>query len=136
MMMAYLFIIIAAVGLLLLGVISAGNRGMKRVARHPHLDRQLVAERWSSIEAMRPASAVPEADKLFDYVLRAQGFAGQTMAERLKRAERRLSDRGAVWRAHKLRNSLAHEVGFEVVDSHAREALAAFKRGLEDLGAL
>lgn len=135
-MTVYFLIIIIAAGLLLLGVISAGNRGLKRIARHPHLDRQLVAERWAAIEAMLPAAAVPEADKLFDYVLKAQGFAGETMAERLKRAERRLSDRSGVWRAHKLRNSLAHEIGFQVVDSHAREALAAFKSGLQDLGAL
>lgn len=135
-MSVYFFIILIAVGLLLLGVISAGSRGMKNLGQRSRLDRQLVAERWAGIEAMRPASAVPEADKLFDYVLKAQGFGGQTMAERLKRAERHLSDRGGVWRAHKLRNSLAHEVGFEVVDSHAREALAAFKQGLRDLGAL
>ena len=134
--MWYAFIIIVAVGLLMLAVISSGNRGMKRMARHPHLDRQLVADRWAALEVMPPASAVSEADKLFDYVLKAKGFPGETMAERLKRAERQLTDRNGVWQAHKLRNSLAHEVGFAVADGHAREALSAFRRGLQDLGVL
>jgi hypothetical protein len=95
-----------------------------------------VADRWATLEVMPTANAIPEADKLFDYVLKAKGFPGATMAERLKRAERDLTDRNGVWRAHKLRNSLAHEVGFAVSDGHGREALAAFKRGLQDLGVL
>ena len=134
--MVFALIIIIAVGLLLLAVVSSGNRGMKKIARYPHLDRQLVADRWAAIEAMPAGSAVPEADKLFDYVLKAKGYPGETMAERLKRAERQLSNRNGVWQAHKLRNSLAHEVGFAGADGHAREALAAFKRGLQDLEAL
>jgi len=47
-----------------------------------------------------------------------------------------LSDKEAVWQAHKLRNHLAHEVGFEITPSHAREAIAAYQRALKDLGAL
>jgi hypothetical protein len=42
----------------------------------------------------------------------------------------------AVWRAHKLRNTLAHELNFDLVPSQAHEALADFERGLRELGAL
>ncbi len=68
--------------------------------------------------------------------MRSQGTGGETMAERLKRSQTRLSDKEAVWQAHKLRNHLNHEVGFEVVASHARQAVAAYGRALRDLGAL
>jgi hypothetical protein len=61
------------------------------------------------------------------------------MGERLKSARPRFADRGlydALWRAHKLRNALAHEVGFDLVPSQAKEALRDFERGLKYLGAL
>ena len=84
-------------------------------------------------------NAVAEADKLFDHALRMSGAYGDTMGERLKNARPRFSDYATydrVWRAHKLRNSLAHDVGFDLVPSQAREALGDFERGLKDLGAL
>lgn len=68
--------------------------------------------------------------------MKSQGYSGEVMAERLKQAQTKLSDRNAVWSAHKLRNALAHEVGFDLVASQAQEALRAFERGLKDLGAL
>lgn len=107
-----------------------------------YLDRPAVTLRWQTIAqtaASGPAGlkiAVSEADKLFDHVMQQQNFRGNTMAERLKQAERRLSSRNGVWRAHKLRNALAHDVAFDLVPSQAKEALIEFERGLKDLGAL
>ncbi len=107
-----------------------------------YLDRTAMTMRWQTITTMSesgPAglkNAVSEADKLFDHVMRQQNFRGTTMAERLKQAERRLNDRDSVWRAHKLRNALAHDVTFDLVPSQAKSALKDFERGLKDLGAL
>lgn len=136
-------IIILAVAVLLYAVMARGSRrpARKRSGRVNGYDRELVATRWTGIEAQAAANggakgAISEADKLFDYVLKGMGFAGETMAERLKRAESRLSNKNGVWAAHKLRNALAHEIGFEVAVSHAREALTDYHRGLQDLGAL
>jgi hypothetical protein len=106
------------------------------------VDKALVANRWATIEAsandggLGLRNAVSEADKLLDYVLRQSGVPGTTMADRLRAGDRRFSDINSIWRAHKLRNALAHEVGFDMVASQAREALQDFKRGLKDLGAL
>jgi hypothetical protein len=149
--MTLAILIIAFVGgLLLYGVIftgavtSAGRHEPKKgkITYRGHLDRALVAERWATIQAMSQSGgnglrqAVSEADKLFDYVMKEQGYAGQTMADRLRSAQSKLSNRNAVWSAHKLRNALAHEVGFDLVPSQVKEALAGFERGLKDLGAL
>ena len=149
--MTLAILIIAFVGgLLLYGVIITGavtaagshdSRKTKKTYRS-HLDRPLVAERWATIQAMSQGGgnglrqAVSEADKLFDYVMKAQGYPGETMADRLRSAQSKLSDRNAVWSAHKLRNALAHEVGFDLVASQVHEALRGFERGLKDLGAL
>jgi hypothetical protein len=114
----------------------------KSAKRPGALNQALVRERWQIIETQAtsgPAGlkqAVGEADKLLDYVMKARGYSGQTMAERLKRAQSSLSDREAVWQAHKLRNAIAHEVGYDLVVSQARHALEGFKQALKDLGAL
>lgn len=109
------------------------------------LDRTQIADRWATIQAMAAGggnglrTAVSEADKLVDHVLRQQGLSGETMGERLKAARTRFSDRqvyDGLWRAHKLRNALAHEVGFDLVPSQAQEALSDFERALRTLGAL
>ena len=137
-------IIIFAVGALLLAVIGGQKtpRGRKKAPTRQHFDRELVRSRWQTVEQMAHTggsglrNAVSEADKLLDYTLRGRGYSGQTMAERLKKSESRLSDKEAVWEAHKLRNHLAHEVGFDLVASQAQAALAAFRQALSDLGAL
>ena len=48
----------------------------------------------------------------------------------------RFSNLNAVWRAHKLRNAIAHEAGFEVSYKQAFNALAIYKEALKDLGAI
>ncbi len=133
-------IIVAAV--LLLALMGAKPRRQRSPQRRSarSFDVGLVQTRWQTVEQMSRSggaglrNAVSEADKLLDYVLRGKGFSGETMAVRLKRAEGRLSDKEAVWGAHKLRNNLAHEVGFDLVASQAHEALAAFRQALTDLG--
>ncbi len=131
---------ILAVALLMFAII--GSKSKPPIGRRSSLDKTLVRERWQTIQSLTKQggnglkNAVSEADKLLDYVLKAQGYAGQTLAERLKRAESKLSDKEAVWQAHKLRNALAHEVKFDLVASHAKEALEGFETGLRDLGAL
>lgn len=123
-------------------ILGASRKPGRRKSSVSYLDRSAVTLRWQAIMATAetgPAglkAAISEADKLFDHVMRQQDFRGTTMAERLKQAQVRLSDRNGVWHAHKLRNELAHNVTFDLVPSQARGALADFERGLRDLGAL
>jgi hypothetical protein len=128
-------------GLLLIAVLSAASKGTQKPSRRGKLDREMVATRWQAIMAAEGGAgvknAIMEADKLLDYAMRESGFPGQTMGERLKSPQaKRFSDLDAVWRAHKLRNNFAHEVGADLVVSQAKEALRGFERGLKDLGAL
>jgi hypothetical protein len=153
--LALLAILVAA--MLLYAVVVSGA-GKKRRPRHPQhrshtpttgqvsrLDPAETRGRWDTIMAISRTgasglkSSINEADKLFDYVMQSQGIYGGSMGERLKSARSRFSNYAtydAVWRAHKLRNTLAHELNFDLVPSQAHEALADFERGLRELGAL
>lgn len=82
------------------------------------------------------AMAVLSADKLLDHSLKDLGFPGLTMAERLKAVNRKLSDKPAVWQAHKLRNRVAHEIDMRVTYDKARWALSVYKKALKELGVI
>ena len=81
-------------------------------------------------------TTVIEADKLLDKALIESGVPGKTMGERLKRCGDKFSNLNAVWRAHKLRNALAHESGLEITYKQAYNALQIYKQALKDLGAI
>jgi len=81
-------------------------------------------------------TTVIEADKLLDKALIEAGAPGKTMGDRLKRSGSRFTNLNAVWRAHKLRNAIAHESGLEVGYKQAANALAIYKQALKDLGAI
>ena len=80
--------------------------------------------------------AVIDADKLLDEALKKKHFRGKTMGERLVSAQRSISDNDGVWYAHKLRNRLVHEPNVKLKKNEAQNALAGFKKALQDLGAL
>ncbi|MBQ9017489.1 hypothetical protein IJ118_00225 [Candidatus Saccharibacteria bacterium] len=75
-------------------------------------------------------------DKLLDRALIEMGVPGKTMGDRLKKCDDRFSDKNAVWRAHKLRNVIAHEDDLELSYKQASNALSIYKQALKDLGAI
>lgn len=76
--------------------------------------------------------AILDADKLLDYALSKKGFQGN-LGQKLKVAEDFFSDLNGIWRAHKLRNRVAHELA-EISLQEAKFALKSFQRALNDLG--
>ncbi|KKU94077.1 MAG: hypothetical protein UY26_C0003G0227 [Candidatus Jorgensenbacteria bacterium GW2011_GWA1_48_13] len=80
---------------------------------------------------------VVEADGLVDSVLKKIGVPGEHMADRLERlAGRNLKTIERLWRAHKVRNDLAHTPGF-TLDSHdAEEILGDYEAFLKEIGAI
>ncbi len=132
-----LFAAIIIIGVLLFAVITLTKKG------RTVLDVDRYRSRWMTIEQSlakdNEASyhlAVMNADKLLDHALRERGIRGQTMGDRMKFARDTWSNRDAVWQAHKLRNKIAHEPDVRVSYDQARRALAGFKLGLKDLGAI
>lgn len=82
------------------------------------------------------ALTIIDADKLLDRALMEMGIPGKTMGERLKKCGDKFSDVNAVWRAHKLRNAIAHEDDLEITYRQASGALTIYKQALKDLGAI
>ena len=130
-----LAILIVAV-LVFVAILLTGKRGH-------HFNIQYYQTRFLEIENHlkqdNPASytmTIINGDKLLDKALIEMGIPGKTMGDRLKRAGSRFENVNAVWRAHKLRNAIAHESGFEVSYKQAFNALAIFKQALKDLGAI
>ena len=107
------------------------------------LDVQKFRTSWMSIEQQlekgNEASyqlCILNADKLLDSALRQRGFKGDTMGERMKAANNNWQNANVVWTSHKLRNQVAHETHVSIEYDQVRRALAGFKQGLKDLGAI
>ena len=133
----FFFAAILIVAGLLFAIITMTKKGTSR------LDVDKYRLRWLKIEQQlkrdEPSSyhlCVLEADKLVDLALRERGARGDTMGERMKNMKDVWSNRNAIWMAHKLRNQIAHEHDVQVGYDDARRALAGFKQGLKDLGAI
>ena len=116
---------------------------LKFLERKPKkLDREIYRQYWKTkiivylADADKYPLAIIEADKLLDRSFRELGLAGQTMGERLVSAGRLLSDKESVWRAHKLRNRLVHEMDIQLNKQQTKQALAVFARALKDMGAI
>jgi hypothetical protein len=131
------FLVIAIVfGLVVLFILS------RLVAHKPkRFNQQYYQKKWLEILARVKTYdgmilAVIDADNLFDEALKKSNYRGKTMGERLVAAQRDITDNDAVWYAHKLRNRLVHEPSVRLRENEAKNALAGFRRGLKDLGAL
>lgn len=127
--------------LLLAGIVLVVVAGKGRSAEGINKEKYHVA--WLGIEQQLKRNddssfylTILNADKLLDQALRERGFKGETMGERMKSAKGLWANANQVWSAHKLRNKIAHETNVRVSFDDTRRALAAFKQGLKDLGAI
>lgn len=133
---AFIFAILIVGVLVFVAILLTGRRAH-------HFNVEQYQARMLSIEnklqknnpATYPISII-NADKLLDKAMIEMGVAGKTMGERLKRIPSKFTDLNGVWRAHKLRNALAHDPDFEVSFRQASNALVIYKQALKDLGAL
>lgn len=127
-------------------------KGLWRLATWPFRDKAKVATKErakaefrshflaieNQLQAGHLKEAIMNADILLDKALRAEGWRGTSLGERLKAAggiwNKELLD--AAWRAHKVRNRLAHELRYEIANTEARQAVADFKKVVKSLGFL
>ena len=130
---ALLFIsitVISALALVVIEVLLMNNsRKQKR--------SQFLAKEWNRVHRLvnsDPKHAVIEADKLLEYALCSNKKKKSLGAELKVQGEKIFSDLNEVWRVHKLRNRIVHELGFEITEKDAAHGLSVFKRALEDVG--
>lgn len=81
--------------------------------------------------------AILEADALVDFFLKKYSYEGETMADRLNQiSDFDVPHMPLVWKAHRLRNDLAHTPGLGVSTHQAQESLTAFRDFLIHMGVL
>jgi hypothetical protein len=77
--------------------------------------------------------AILEADVMLDEMLRAAGFSGDTLGERLKNIESGdFANLQKAWEAHKIRNLIAHEGDFQISQREARRIINLYRDCFEE----
>jgi len=134
--MAVFFAAIIIFGIVVLAIVNRLSRRQQPKMNHEYFQQQWMEllARVKTPEGM--VLAIVDADKLLDQALKRHRLKGKTVGERLVSAQRMISDNDAVWYAHKLRNRLVHEPNVRLKKKEAQVALAGFRQGLKDLGAL
>jgi hypothetical protein len=106
--------------------------------------RDAVTREWKNIDVLRQKGgpsqlrqALISADKTLDNVLR-DITSGETMAERLKSSKDRFDNDmyRKIWSAHKTRNALVHEAGYEPSYYILEEAIDNLRAAVEKLGVI
>ncbi len=130
------------IAIFIVGVLLAVAMALTKKRTH-HFNVEEYQTRFLQIENKlnkdNPATfalTVINGDKLLDKAMIEYGIAGKTMGDRLKKAGDKFTDINAIWRAHKLRNMIAHEDDIELSFKQAAGALAIYKQALKDLGAI
>lgn len=135
--------------LVLLPVLTSGF-GTKTPKQGHHssanLDKRFIQEKWSGVESIfnlggssNLKNSIIEADKLVDFVLKAKGYPGQTMGERMKATKNlfnNYADYDNFWFAHKVRNNIVHEAAHELNIGEARRTIEYYKKVLKIFGQL
>lgn len=100
-----------------------------------------LKKQWAQVENQlekesldKSKMALIKADSILDNVLKKAGFAGETLAGRLKQFDKgELSNLDQVWQAHKLRNQIAHEPDKKIRYVEIKKGVQAIENALEEL---
>jgi len=108
-------------------------------------DRKLIKQKWQGIEDLQTERkessyrlAVLEADKLLGLSLEKLGYAEETWAKSLGKAEPKFTKSvfKQLWVAHKTRNRIVHDHQHEFTSQESQAAIGKFRRGLKELKVL
>ena len=130
-----LAIIIVAI-LVFFAIILTGKRGHKFDIEEYQTKFLAIENKLNKDNPATFVTTIINADKLLDRALHEMGIPGKTMGDRLKKSGGKFTDINGVWRAHKLRNAIAHEDDLEITYRQAAGALLVYKQALKDLGAI
>lgn len=133
---AFIVAVLIVAVLVFVAILLTGKRGHKFNVEAYQAKFLAIENKLNKENPATFMTTIINADKLLDKAMTEMGLAGKTMGEKLKRSGDRFSDINAVWRAHKLRNALAHEDELEISYKQAQNALAIYKQALKDLGAI
>ncbi|MDP2629183.1 MAG: hypothetical protein Q8P45_00555, partial [Candidatus Harrisonbacteria bacterium] len=147
-----LFDLVFLVGVVLVAVFHAKHKQamklkerevvIQKAVKHKR-DRQII-KLWLQVAGRAKAGgqenlrlAILEGDSLVDLFLKKYGYEGETMADRLSQIiEEDVKSMERLWKAHRLRNDIAHNPSFKVGRKEAQDALTAYRDFLIEVGVL
>ncbi len=132
----FIFAVLIIAVFIFVAILLTGKRGYVFNREKYQTDFLAIENKMRKESPATWTATIIEADKLLDKAMIEMGVPGKTMGDRLKRRGDKFSNLNGVWRAHKLRNAIAHEAGFEVGYKQALNALEIYKQALKDLGAI
>lgn len=108
------------------------------------LNKRKALKAWLQIKKRMAAGgqnnmklAILEADRVLDEILKASGYRGDNMNERLNQLSgHNLLDEEAVFHAHKLRNKIVADPSYNLGKEEAEKAIAVYQSALVGLGLL
>lgn len=111
------------------------------ITKEATIPAETVAKPWREIQekmnSANPADwavAVIQADAVLDQILKSSGYVGDTMGDRLKQVNHaELASIDDVWRAHRIRNRLAHETMGGLSRRDALTAIAGYEQAFREL---
>ncbi len=118
-------------------ILVAGKRSVGRLRTQ---DRNRILAAWHEVtkniqhDASHWHTAIVRADAVLDMALRARRFSGETMAQRMGRAAQKYPAVEEAFKAHRLRNEIAHNPLRTISEKETRWALKVFERALRELG--
>lgn len=103
-------------------------------------DKTVRNERWENLQKYLETDnssewklAIIEADTLLDEMVMKLGYQGENLGDRLKIIEPSdfltLSE---AWEAHKIRNRIAHEAGFQLTKREAKRIIGLFEKVFQE----
>ncbi|HDH31177.1 MAG TPA: hypothetical protein ENH26_00135 [Candidatus Wolfebacteria bacterium] len=109
----------------------------QEIMRH----REIIRRKWEKLlEKIKSGDerdlrlAIIEADNLVDEILIRHGYSGKDMGERLKSIHpSEIENLDDLWKAHKIRNRIAHESEFHIAQVEAKKIITVYHKTLKDL---
>lgn len=108
---------------------------------HHHNAEEPINPRWEHVLTLASGPtetewrrAIVEADIMLNLMLAARGFAGDTVADKLKNANPlQFTTLNLAWAAHRVRNQIAHEgSAFTLTERDARATIDNYRRVFEE----
>jgi len=128
--MTWLWII---AGLALLTVFYVGWSMRRRKRKLSKGARKRIESLIDKMHAIKdPLRQLFEADAVLDKALSELKFEG-SLADKLKKAGPRLKNIDSIWKAHKLRNHIAHEAGVQVNGNEVGRAVKVLEKAIRSL---
>lgn len=136
-------IILMLVVILLIGGAILAVIALSKKDKPKDLNKAYYQAEWQKIDKTLSVGdqasyqmAILNADKLLSKAMKEAGIPGKNTGEQLKAAEGRFTDLDAIWRAHKNRNRIAHEVNANITKRTVATTMMTYKNALKELRAL